>query len=332
MIGYVAAGALQREVDEGWQALKNGLALKSLWGLVVVYAAMLFTSSIWPRSVPVALLVLFLLAFILIHGALRYHWTGILLFVAIALVVSNLLENVSILTGFPFGHYYYTDALGMKLFLVPALIGPAYLGTGYLAWVIGNALVGDVRRGAPAFTVVATPVIAAGAMVVWDLSFDPTLSTIDKFWIWTRGGGYFGVPLTNYLGWFLTVYLFYQLFALAICFGVLKGASAAAAQPAPLTYYLQAVVTYAVIGLSFVLQFLAGHDTVVVDATGAMWHTQAIHETSAIVAIYTMVFLAALTAIKLIQSAQALRATSAPVDSDATTAAERPTATAEPVV
>jgi putative membrane protein len=309
MIGDVVASTLQGAVNKGWQALKNGLALKSLWGLVAIYAAILFTSSIWPGSVPVSLLVLFLLAFILIHGALRYRWSGIALFVAIALVVSNLLENVSILTGFPFGHYYYTDALGVKLFLVPALIGPAYLGTGYLAWVIGNALVGDVRPGAPAFTLVATPIIAAGAMVVWDLSFDPTLSTIDKFWIWTRGGGYFGVPLTNYLGWFLTVYLFYQLFALAIRFGVIKGASAAAAQPAPLTYYLQAVVTYGVIGISFVLQFLAGHDSIVTDATGAKWHTQAIHETSAIVAIYTMVFLAILTTIKLIQNAQTTSAT-----------------------
>jgi uncharacterized membrane protein len=32
-------------------------------------------------------------------------------------------------SGFPFGHYYYTDNLGTKLFLVPVLIGPAYLGT-----------------------------------------------------------------------------------------------------------------------------------------------------------------------------------------------------------
>src|SRR5215469_16781416 len=97
-VGEVAVGALQSAENKGWQALKNGLALKSLWGLVAVYAAMLFTSSIWPGSVPVALLVLFLLAFILIHGALRYRWSGILLFVVIALVVSNLLENVSILT------------------------------------------------------------------------------------------------------------------------------------------------------------------------------------------------------------------------------------------
>ena len=62
-------------------------------------------------------------------------------FVAICLAVSNILENTSILTGFPFGHYHYTDALGPKLLLVPLLIGPAYFANGYFAWVIGNVLV-----------------------------------------------------------------------------------------------------------------------------------------------------------------------------------------------
>lgn len=314
---------------EGWQTMKNGLALKSLWGLVAIYAAMMFADAIWPGSVPVSLLVLFLLAFVLIHGALRYRWSGIFVFVLIALVVSNILENVSILTGFPFGHYYYTDALGAKLFLVPVLIGPAYIGTGYLAWVIGSALVGEVRRDSSALTVIATPIIAGGAMVVWDICFDPTLSTIEKFWIWQDGGGYFGVPLTNYLGWFLTVYLFYQFFALAIRFGFPKGASAAASRPAPLTYYLQAVVTYAVIGLTFVLQFVAGRNTSVTDATGAIWQTQAIHETSAIVAIYTMIFLAILTAIKLIQSAQAVKAASVTPASAPIPATEQPETAAQ---
>jgi Carotenoid biosynthesis protein len=39
----------------------------------------------------------------------------------IAFIVNNFYENLSILTGFPFGHYHYTEALGPKLFLVPLL-------------------------------------------------------------------------------------------------------------------------------------------------------------------------------------------------------------------
>src|SRR5438093_4851237 len=137
------------------------VSLKILWGAVVVYAAMTVINWVSPNSIPVVVLVLFLLAFVLLHGALHYRLSGALIFVAVALVVSNILENTSILTGFPFGHYHYTDALGLKLFLVPLTIGPAYVGTGYLSWVIATVLVDEVHRESSAFTTIAVPVTAS---------------------------------------------------------------------------------------------------------------------------------------------------------------------------
>ncbi|MEI9899750.1 MAG: carotenoid biosynthesis protein [Hyphomicrobium sp.] len=77
------------------------------------------------------------------HGALRYGLRGILAFAGICLVVSFAIENIGVATGFPFGPYYYTDALGPKLGHVPLLIGPAYLGVGYVSWVLGVVLVGE---------------------------------------------------------------------------------------------------------------------------------------------------------------------------------------------
>ena len=274
-----------------------------LWGLVTLYALLVLVNY-WlaPHSVPTSVLVLVPVAFALIHGAARYGWGGILAFILICLVVSNIFENVSILTGFPFGHYHYTGGLGPKLFLVPLLIGPAYISTGYLAWVIGNVLVGDVRRGTGRFTLFATPFIAAFAMVAWDVCLDPTLSTILKFWIWQDGGGFFGVPLTNYLGWFLTVYIFFQLFAL---YGRSRRPGKAEARQAAIAasreHYAQAVALYAIMGAAFVLQYLTGTSRTVVDATGATWQTGAIYETAAILSLFTMIFIAALSAVKLIQ-------------------------------
>jgi uncharacterized membrane protein len=46
----------------------------------------------------------------------------------------------------------------------------------------------------------AVPIVAAFIMVGWDVCLDPASSTIAHIWIWENGGGYFGVPLTNYLG------------------------------------------------------------------------------------------------------------------------------------
>jgi len=222
-----------------------------------------------------------------------------LAFVVICLVVSNILENTSILTGFPFGHYHYTDGLGAKLFLVPLLIGPAYFSTGYLAWAVSNVLIGEIRRGSTAFTTFAVPFIASFLMVMWDLCLDPTASTIRHIWIWEQGGGYFGVPLTNYLGWFFTVYVFLQLFAL---FVRSRRAGEQEKRTWPRPYHAQAVLMYGVIGLTFVLNYVVGAgNTLVTDAAGVTWHTGSITESAAIVSIYTMLFVAALAAVKLIQ-------------------------------
>jgi uncharacterized membrane protein len=163
-----------------------------LWILPAVYAAATFANMLFSLSIPIGAVLLVAVAFSLLHGAIRYRWSGIVTFIVICLVVSNILENTSILTGFPFGHYHYTEALGPKLFLVPLLIGPAYFANGYLAWALSTVLVGNVRRESSAFTTFAVPFIASFLMVMWDLGFDPQASTIQHFWIWEQGGGYFG--------------------------------------------------------------------------------------------------------------------------------------------
>jgi putative membrane protein len=279
-----------------------------LWTLATAYAVGTLANVLFSLNLQGSLLVLVAVAFGLIHGAMRYRWSGVVTFIGIALVVSNILENTSILTGFPFGHYHYTDALGPKLFLVPVVIGLAYFSTGYLAWVLSTVLVGDLRRGSTALTTFAVPFIASFLMVAWDLCFDPTASTIDHLWIWEQGGGYFGVPLTNYLGWFLTVYVFFQLFALYLRF---RRPAPGETQPLTRSYLAQAVVMYAVMGLTFVLTYVvANGNAQVTDAAGVVWRTASIAEARATVSISTMVFIAALSAVKLLQGSAEARGVS----------------------
>jgi len=274
-----------------------------LWVLVVVLGVARLAITLFSHSISLPLLVAVVVftfipvAFALIHGALRYRWSGVVTFLVICLVVSNILENTSILTGFPFGHYYYT--VGPKLFLVPLFIGPAYFGTGYLAWVLATVLIGEVRSKGSWFTTFAVPFIASFMMVAWDLSMDPTSSTIQHIWIWEQGGGYFGVPLTNFLGWFFTVYVIFQLFALFLHF---RKAASEKTRPLPRSYYAQAIILYGVLGLTFVLSYLVSSgNTLVTDAVGVVWQTRSIAEAEATVSIFTMIFVAALAAVKLLQ-------------------------------
>jgi len=267
-----------------------------LWVLVVLLAVIRLATTAFSPSLTIPV-VMAAAVFALIHGALRYRWSGILAFLVVCLVVSNILENTSILTGFPCGHYQYTS--GPMLFLVPWFIGPSYFATAYLAWMVGVVLIGDVRREVSWFTTVAVPVIGSAVMVMWDLTFDPTASTIKHFWIWEQGGGYFGVPLTNYVGWFFTVYVFLQLFALFLRFR----RAGADSLPLPASYYAQAVASYAVIGVAAVLSYLVfTGNTVVTDAAGVVWQTRSITEAEAAVSIFTMIFVSVLSGMKMLQA------------------------------
>jgi putative membrane protein len=44
---------------------------------------------------------------------------GVLIFVVICFVIANLFENLAVAMGLPFGRYYFTNAMGAKLFQVP---------------------------------------------------------------------------------------------------------------------------------------------------------------------------------------------------------------------
>jgi len=270
-----------------------------LWALVGVYTVVKLVNQVTPVF-PTPIVLLLPTVFALVHGVLRYRWSGLLAFLAICLTVSNVLENLSVITGFPFGNYHYSDGLGPKLFHVPLLIGPGYFAHGYLAWVIGTVLVGDISRTSGKFTTFAVPFIASFAMVAWDLSFDPTASTITGNWIWEEGGGYFGVPFSNFVGWYFTVYLFYQLFAIFLRFRKTDGNQETAAFPR--SFYAQATIMYAVTGLAVVVAYLANNDhTTVTDAMGGVWRKPDIIEAEATVSLFTMIFAAALATVNLLR-------------------------------
>lgn len=277
---------------------KDELTNIILWALVVLFVVTSLLAAAFQQLVPIWVGPLLLLPFVIVHGAERYKGKGILVFAIITLFVSYTFEFMSIVTGFPFGHYHYTDALGPILFLVPPLIGLIYITFGYISWTLASIFVGDVRHGSDRLPSFITPVIASFIMVALDLALDPTASTVRHLWIWEDGGGYFGVPLSNYLGWFLTTYVFFQLFALYLrqlkndCDGSLTFSK---------SYYLQPVVIYATIVPSVILRYLVSINTQVTDAVGHVWQTGDIYETATIVSITIILFISVLVALKIVQ-------------------------------
>jgi putative membrane protein len=290
-------------------ASRRSNTITTLWAITAVISLGLIITSFIPGVR--TLLILLQVAFALLHGAHRYGWRAIGVFIGAGLVISNILENLSIQTGFPFGHYHYTGS--GKIFQVPWFIGPAYLATGYLAWVVATVLLGDVRRNSPWLTTIGTPVIAAFAMTAWDLSLDPSASTVHQAWIWQDSGGFFGVPLGNFLGWTFTVYLFVQVFAL-----YLRGRGPLPTAEPDLASDLQGVLLYGLTTVSFFVTFFTGDRKDVTDAVGNTWRTADIYETSALVTVYGMFFFTVLALLRIAQ-----QRTAAPTPTTAVKATER---------
>ena len=81
------------------------------------------------------------------------------------------------------------------------------IGMGYLAWTLASLIVG------PDAPFLVRPALAAFIMVVWDFAEDPIWSNFVGAWVWHDGGAYFGVPASNFFGWYLTVFLIFLWFA-----------------------------------------------------------------------------------------------------------------------
>ncbi len=300
---------------------KKQLAMLS-WVVIAIYAMVtILRRSIAPNLLPVPIstaLVTFLpLIFLFVHGSLHYRLRDLLVFAVITLVVSNLFENLSVLTGFPFGHYYYPDTLGPKVFLVPVLIGPAYLGTGYLAWTIARVISGAAHSRLSGHLTFTIPLLAALMMVSWDLSFDPFFSTINHGWIWVDGGSYFGVPFSNFLGWLLTTFVFFQMFAL-----YLKGrphSQSSAEQPSRIKD-LPAILFYGLIAAGFLLNSLTiKMSGTITDPAGMVWRLQDIYTVTGLIAIFTIGAFTILGLVKLTEVAPEVQALPAEITSRSAT-------------
>jgi uncharacterized membrane protein len=236
-----------------------------------------------------------------IHGSLRYGIKGVLVFLALCLGGGFAVENFSVATGPPFGQYHYTNALRMPMIgHVPLDVGVLYFAMGYHAWVIGNILLdrADTRLD-QRFNLIALPVVAAFVMAMWGVVVDPASSTIHNVWIWHNSGGYFGVPLINFIGWWVVVYVFFQGFALSLAtWSRLTPIQTSGQGP---SYWLPPVVLYLLVAAGALALHLVSPNTQHPDALGYVWRSKDIYETASIISIFTMGFAGILAVLRLFQ-------------------------------
>jgi uncharacterized membrane protein len=269
-----------------FRARKQIVTVAILWALLALYAAARIL-QVFPGRVPmlavVALHVLPPAIFALIHGAMFYRARGILFFVTLCLVLGNIFENLGVLIGFPYGRYHFTDLMGPKLFAVPVLLGLAYVGMAYLSWTLAHLILANGRTPLTGMRVAVLPLLAAFIMVAWDLAMDPVWGTVLHAWIWKQGGTYFGVPVSNFVGWYLTVYVIFQIFALHLRRRTIHP------RQLPSGYWHLAIVFYAVSAAgNLILAIPHNAPTIVSDAAGVQWKVTQIVGVCVLVSVFVM--------------------------------------------
>ena len=171
-------------------ALKRLQALRTLspWrGLLALWALSMIPTPLFPEHFALlAYLSTGLLALGVLGYALERYGAKAWVLFAVSFGFGLLVEWVGHSTGVPFGPYNYT-APGPQLLGVPLLVP--------LGW-FAFALIG-VELSPPGSKRWLAPL----ALVAWDVGLDPLMVT-QGFWRFD-GGAYYGIPLSNFVGWFV---------------------------------------------------------------------------------------------------------------------------------
>jgi uncharacterized membrane protein len=237
----------------------------------------------------------------LVHAALTYGVRRALILFVVCNAIAFAMENLGTATGFPFGVYHFEVGADLPhVGLIPIIVGPLWFGAGYFSWTVASVLLdGADRQLDDPLNLVGLPVVAAFVMTQWDLVMDAPNATIARVWIWHHGGGVFGVPLSNYLGWLLTSWLIFQAFALYLRHSGLP--------PYPrmsLKLPVTGILFYVSAGLTHIVPWIMGQTGEVADGGGYSWQVHDIREATVAVLLLTMVFTALLAALRLLRQAR----------------------------
>lgn len=267
----------------------TSLLLRGILALYIAGRISQLFAPVLPTILVVLLHVIPPALFALVHGTRLYRLRGFLMFSGCCLLTGAVSESLSLGTGFPFGRYTFTSVMGPKILGLPILLVLAYLGIGYSSWILALLITrttGHSPRAIPLFTL---PALAAAVMTCWDLTMDPEWATLDRAWIWRRGGPWFGVPVSNYVGWLLTCFIFYLLFVLYLRLGPFQP------EPQKPGFWRSAAVLYAVCALgNLLILFQPMVPSLVADPTGKIWQTSHILLACILCSLFAMLPIAVL--------------------------------------
>ena len=130
------------------------------------------------------------------------RWLGrrdaIILFVVFG-ILALAIETSAIITGFPYGHFGYSELLGYRLFgYTPWTVFLGWTPLVLAAYAVASGAI--VGEGRSIYSQIARVIVVAILLVIFDVVLDPGAVKIG-FWRYEGGGPFYGVPVSNFVGW-----------------------------------------------------------------------------------------------------------------------------------
>lgn len=232
----------------------------------------LLLGTIVLRSYVFAFLLLYLFAAVVDMG-----WRRTLLFTLLGWGVAFTAESLSIRVGIPFGLYHYLPTTAdRELWIagVPFMDSLSFVFLAYASWTLAClALLPLSREGNHrwAFSVpqrgrLSAPVLLLTVVffVLIDVVVDPIAVRGDRWFLgqlfyYPEPGVYFGVPLSNFVGWGVVGCTIMTLFALL--HRRVKGETPRWAERLPLRPLYGPILYYLVLGFALTVTWLIGEKT-----------------------------------------------------------------------
>ena len=138
----------------------------------------------------------------LAHAAGALGWRRAIALLVVGSVLSLSSELLGTSTGLPFGDYHYTGLLGYRIAgLVPFPIPLSWFLMIYGCLAICGRLLTASDDNATRWR---WALLSGAVLTAWDVAMDPAMSAATSHWIWNQDGFFYGMPLINWFGWYVT--------------------------------------------------------------------------------------------------------------------------------
>lgn len=120
------------------------------------------------------------------------------------------IEIIGVRTGVPYGHFEYGVDLGVLVAGVPVLLAVLFVPLAVNAYLLALVVAPSITAGR-----IGRIALSILALISIDMILDPGAVALG-FWTYAEGGLYYGVPVSNYLGWLLSATVAIVLIDMAV--------------------------------------------------------------------------------------------------------------------